>query len=108
MKSIRHPWLFALPLTLAVILVPIGVMWPKAAVSAAAAWDNVPAALTHTDHTDILKGPFASGQEVTQRCLECHPDAAKQVMATTHWTWESEPVQLSGRAEAVTIGKKNQ
>jgi octaheme c-type cytochrome (tetrathionate reductase family) len=49
-----------------------------------------------------------NGPEVTQRCLECHTEAAQQVMATTHWTWESEPVQLPGRQTLVTIGKKNQ
>jgi octaheme c-type cytochrome (tetrathionate reductase family) len=104
----RYLWLIALPLTLAVIVVPIALVWPRPAPSVAAAWDFVPAASLHSDHTDILNEPFASGPAVTQRCLECHADAAQQVMATTHWTWESEPVQLPGRAEPVTIGKKNQ
>ena len=41
-------------------------------------------------------------------CLECHETAAKEIMQTTHWTLESEPVLLPGRDEPVTIGKKNQ
>jgi len=35
-----------------------------------------------------LKGPFASGSEVTKACLSCHTEAGKQVMGTRHWTWE--------------------
>ncbi len=68
----------------------------------------VPIHKIHTDHSSILQGPFESGQEVTQACLECHPDSAAQVMHTTHWTWESEPVNVPWRDEPVTVGKKNQ
>src|SRR3972149_6257298 len=60
----------------------------------------------HTDHTDLMPGPYDSGSQVTQRCLECHEEAAEQLMATVHWTWESEPVQIEGRPESVAIGKK--
>lgn len=42
------------------------------------------------DHSKFkeLKGPFASGSEVTKACLSCHTEAAQQVMGTRHWTWE--------------------
>lgn len=42
------------------------------------------------DHSkfDELKKDFKSGPEVTKACLECHTEAAKQVHATKHWTWE--------------------
>ncbi|MBN8488558.1 MAG: tetrathionate reductase family octaheme c-type cytochrome, partial [Burkholderiales bacterium] len=42
------------------------------------------------DHSKFkeLQGPFASGEEVTKACLSCHTEAAQQVMATRHWTWE--------------------
>ncbi len=42
------------------------------------------------DHSKFkqLQGPFTSGPQVTQACLSCHTDAAKQVMATSHWTWK--------------------
>lgn len=45
---------------------------------------------TTADHSkfDALKGPFASGAEVTRACLGCHTEAAGQVMATRHWTWD--------------------
>ncbi len=69
---------------------------------------HLPTHLIHTDHSSIIQGPFGSGPEVTQACLKCHPDAANQVMHTTHWTWEGQPVTVSWRSEPVTIGKKNQ
>jgi len=42
------------------------------------------------DHSSFkeLQGPFASGEDVTRACLGCHTEAAKQVMATRHWTWD--------------------
>lgn len=70
-------------------------------------WANVPARLPHTNHANLLEGPFETGSDVTRACLECHEEAAEQVTHTAHWTWESEPVQLPGRAEPVTVGKKN-
>ncbi|MEN8188525.1 MAG: tetrathionate reductase family octaheme c-type cytochrome [Thermodesulfobacteriota bacterium] len=55
------------------------------------------------DHAEI-EGPFESPMEVTATCLECHEDAAQQVMATSHWTWEREQV-VNGKN--VVRGKKN-
>ena len=48
------------------------------------------AATGTADHAKFkeLQGPFKSGEEVTVACLACHTEAAKQVMATRHWTWE--------------------
>lgn len=48
------------------------------------------AAAGTADHGSFeqLRGPFASGQEVTRACLKCHTEAARQVMVTRHWTWE--------------------
>ena len=71
-------------------------------------WSHVPAQPIHTDHSHIIQGPFNSGQEVTAACLECHADSANQVMHTTHWTWEGDPVTVPWRDEPVTIGKKDQ
>ena len=44
-------------------------------------------ALAATDHSGFFEGPLNSGPEVTKACLECHEDAAAEVMATSHWTW---------------------
>jgi octaheme c-type cytochrome (tetrathionate reductase family) len=48
------------------------------------------ASASTADHSTFkeLKGPFDSGPAVTQACLKCHTEAAKQIMQTTHWTWE--------------------
>ncbi len=56
------------------------------------------------DHSGFIEGPFNSGPQVTETCLECHEDAATEVMATSHWTWESEQI-IDGKK--VLRGKKN-
>ncbi|MDF2153572.1 tetrathionate reductase family octaheme c-type cytochrome [Vibrio sp. CAU 1672] len=45
--------------------------------------------LSTADHSQFseLQKPFSTGPEVTQACLECHTEAAKQIHQTTHWTW---------------------
>ena len=56
------------------------------------------------DHSKFkeLKKKFKSGPEVTKACLQCHTEAAKQVHATKHWTWEYlNPVTKQ------KLGKKN-
>ncbi len=53
------------------------------------------------DHTKFeeLKGPFASGPEVTAACLKCHTEASKHFMKTRHWNWYSEIETLATSAE---------
>ena len=45
---------------------------------------------TTADHSkfDELKQSFTSGPEVTQACLGCHTEAAKQIHKTKHWRWK--------------------
>ena len=69
---------------------------------------HLPVKAVHVDHSDIVKGDFKSGQDVTRACLVCHPDAAAELMRTTHWTWESRAFEVPWREGAVTIGKINQ
>jgi octaheme c-type cytochrome (tetrathionate reductase family) len=56
------------------------------------------------DHSKFkeLQGPFASGPEVTQACLSCHTEAAKQVHKSIHWTWE-----LNNPDTGQRLGKKH-
>ena len=56
------------------------------------------------DHSkfDELKQDFKSGPEVTEACLSCHTEAAKQVQHTKHWTWE-----FLNPATKQKLGKKN-
>jgi octaheme c-type cytochrome (tetrathionate reductase family) len=67
--------------------------------SSAAAKDNSTA-----DHSKFeqLQGPFATGPDVTEACLGCHTEAAKQLHKTSHWTWAFEN-PVTGQM----LGKKN-
>lgn len=56
--------------------------WPASAIDRSA-----PSTADHTQFKQ-LKGPFRSGPEVTQACLECHTEASKQLQKTTHWQWQ--------------------
>jgi octaheme c-type cytochrome (tetrathionate reductase family) len=107
MKDNRNIWILGLLITLAIIVIPVIIFVPGVSASRDNPWVNVPVHIPHTDHTDIIQGPFESGDEVTLACLECHEDAAHEVMATAHWTWESQPYYIDGRDGPVTVGKKN-
>lgn len=61
----------------------------------------------HTDHSTLFHEPFADGPAVTRACLECHPDSARQVMATSHWNWEGPQVTVPGHDRPMRIGKRN-
>jgi octaheme c-type cytochrome (tetrathionate reductase family) len=107
MKGYRFIWIAGLIVTLLIVITPIIAFVYKEPVSNEDPWASIPERPPDVDHSDIITGPFESGREVTQACLECHEDAANEVVQTVHWTWESEPVMLEGRDEPVTIGKKN-
>ncbi|MCO5183061.1 MAG: tetrathionate reductase family octaheme c-type cytochrome [Anaerolineae bacterium] len=108
MKDFKYTWLIGLFGTLFLIVAPIVAFITPNAGATDDPWANVPIRVPPTSHADLMPGPYETGQEVTVACLECHEDAADQVMHTTHWTWKSEPVQLPGRDELVQIGKANQ
>ncbi len=101
-------WLIGLAVTLAVIVIPAVIFWPKAEIPRDDPRAQVPEHSAHLSHVNLMEGPYATGQEVTAACLECHQDAATQVMKTSHWTWESQPFTVSWRDEEITIGKINQ
>ncbi len=108
MKQPKHIWLFGLLGTMTLLLVPVVLMWPKATSPLDNPWANVPERPAHTEHADLYEGKtFETGPDVTRACLECHEDAAHQVAQTVHWTWESKPVEMAGRTEPITVGKKN-
>ena len=105
MKNKKYLWILGLIGIVAVIAIPIGVALPKAEAARDNPQAHLPQYPYHTDHTDIIKGTFATGQEVTQACLTCHPTAATEIMATSHFKWESQPFDVPWRDEDVTIGK---
>lgn len=108
MQKTNFIWIYGLAVTLIVILLPLAIFLPEENQVRNDPWENVPQHPVHTDHSPIIQGPFETGEEVTKTCLDCHEDAATEVMQTPHWTWESEPYDIEGRDEPVTIGKKNQ
>ncbi|MFH2104368.1 MAG: multiheme c-type cytochrome [Chloroflexota bacterium] len=108
MEKTKPFWILGALGVFLVVLTPLAYYWPRVSASAGDPWANVPDHPVHVSHTDIVQGPFETPQDVTRACLACHPDAAEQVMLTTHWTWESEPFDVAWRDEPVTIGKINQ
>ncbi len=69
-------------------------------------WATIPKARPKTNHAHLLPGPYKTPQEVTQACLQCHPNAANEVMQTTHWTWLDRPVKVPWREEPLAVGKR--
>ena len=64
--------------------------------------------LAATDHSDMVKGPFKTGEDVTKGCLECHEQQATDFMKTTHWTWQGTPNHVQGMEKSgKTYGKFN-
>jgi len=111
MQKRQNGWIAGLVFIIALVSVPV---WYFTKADDAvrgqipdSAWDGVPRRAAPVDHSALMEGPFETGKDVTVACLECHEDAARQVMHTPHWTWESAPVELEGRDEPVVIGKKN-
>jgi octaheme c-type cytochrome (tetrathionate reductase family) len=105
----RFPfWILGLIGIVLVIVASLVLFLPKPAEAIDDPWAGLPEHPVHVDHKDIVKGPFATGQEVTAACLACHSDSADEMMVTTHFTWESKPFDVPGRDQPVTIGKANQ
>jgi octaheme c-type cytochrome (tetrathionate reductase family) len=111
MKDSPNGWIAGFIFILILIAVPIWYFTrPPATVEGQVAdtpWDAVPRRAAPVDHSSLLEQPFNSGQEVTRACLQCHEDAADQVMQTAHWRWQADPVMMEGRAKPVSVGKKN-
>jgi octaheme c-type cytochrome (tetrathionate reductase family) len=108
MRNFKYIWVVGLLATLAIISIPLIIFLPRdAQAESVDPWDFVPVREPATDHVPLMPGPFETGSEVTQRCLECHAEAAFEVMDTVHWTWQGDPVQIPGRPEPVEIGKRN-
>lgn len=81
------PSAFAVPAKPEAMIAPQAQTAPQAQAEATAK----PKAASTADHSKFkeLNRNFKTGPEVTQACLICHTEAAKQVQHTKHWTWES-------------------
>ena len=111
MKKTESGWIAGLVFVLALVAVPIWYFTQTDDTTSGqivdTPWDFMPRRAAHVDHANLFDQPFETGQQVTQACLECHEDSADQVIHTAHWRWESQPVQVEGRPEPITVGKKN-
>jgi len=107
MKSHR-PWWIVIPIgVVAVLALPILEILPQDTALADDPWPHIAPRPPHTDHTALMPGPYADGPAVTRACLECHVTEADEVMATSHWLWEGDPVTVPDRPEPVRVGKRN-
>lgn len=107
MKNFKYIWLVGLLATVLLIVVPVVLFTTRTTEAADDPWEHMPQDPFHTDHTDLIEGPFETGSQVTEACLECHEDAARQIMSTVHWTWKSVPVEVDWRDQPVATGKAN-
>lgn len=107
MRDFKYIWIVGLGVTLAIIAVPVILFTLGNNTPRVDPWWGVRQAPVHTDHTNLMSGPYETGSDVTAACLECHEDAAQQVMATSHWTWVSAPVEVAWRDEPIATGKAN-
>ena len=73
--------------SLAALLAALSFTATAADAPAAPAKAAKPASTADHAKFDELKGPFASGSDVTRTCLKCHTEAAAHVMKDKHWSW---------------------
>ena len=106
MEKRRHSWIGILILIVVVLSVPIIYFLPDLSQDRDDPWAFLPEHIHHTDHSSLMNGQYPDGASVTKACLECHAEAADQVMHSAHWTWESDPVKLPGHTEPVVLGKR--
>lgn len=107
MKSSKYIWLLGTAVTLALIIGPIMLFGPEREPPRDNPQAHLPPPTQHTDHTPLMPGPYQTGEAVTKACLACHPEAGEQVLHTSHWRWEGEPVYSPEHDRLVSFGKKN-
>jgi len=71
------------------------------------AWQGLPDHPAHTDHSTFFQEPFADGPSVTRACITCHEQTPVEIMATAHWNWQGQAVNIAGHDEPLRIGKRN-
>ncbi|MCI0712186.1 MAG: hypothetical protein L0154_18675, partial [Chloroflexi bacterium] len=75
MRTFKYIWIFGLIFTGLIIILPIALLVTDAEEPQSDPRENVEEDRPHTDHANLLQGPFETGRDVTRACLECHPDA---------------------------------
>lgn len=57
------------------------------------------------DHSQVMKGNYTTGQEVTAQCIKCHEKSARDFLQTPHWKWAGIP-NLIGKFQNPANAKK--
>lgn len=108
MGKLREHWLMGAGLMTVLIVIPLMLFLPRGSGDDVKdPWETVTKKRTHLDHSPFFTKAFNTPQDVTKACLECHSDAAKDMMKTAHWNWEGDPVHVPGHDKPMKIGKKN-
>ncbi len=107
METFRRDWSVGAGLTALIFFIPLLLVLPGCSAKVEDPWETIKKQRVHLDHAPFFTKPFNAPQEVTRACLECHETAAKDLMKTAHWKWESEPVKVPGHEKPMKIGKKN-
>jgi len=108
MGKVKQHWLIGAGLMVVLFAIPLWLFLPDSTTREIKdPWANIVKQRIHLDHSNFFSKAFNTPQDVTRGCLECHPDAAKNLMKTAHWKWEGEPVHVPGHPEPMKIGKKN-
>lgn len=106
MKNSKYTWILGTVVTVSTILIPILLFVPDQEPPQDNPQVHLPPTTQHTDHTALMPGPYESGEDVTRACLNCHPNSAEQVIHTSHWRWEGDPVYSPEHGKEITLGKK--
>lgn len=107
MRNFKYIWLVGIGVTLIIVAIPIALFASNDARAVDDPWQFIKERQPATDHSALISGELTTGADVTRTCLSCHEDAAFEVMQTTHWTWESEPMAAEDGDELVSTGKAN-
>jgi octaheme c-type cytochrome (tetrathionate reductase family) len=103
-RPLRRDFIIGLVAILVVIAIPLVIFVPlRSPATPGDPWSGVPENLGHLNHASLMPGPYETGQDVTQACLECHPDAGEQMLRSEHFTWLNPPVEVDGNE--IAFGK---
>ncbi len=58
------------------------------------------------NHAEYFETAFATPQDVTRACIECHEEEATNFLHTRHWNWLGDEFEKEGHGK-VRLGKKN-
>lgn len=107
MSKLRHFWVVGIVAVVVGLVFYLGIVRPPLEPERELAPKYEPKTRDHVDHSPYFTDAFATPQDVTRACLECHPEAATEVMKTQHWTWLGDEVEVPGHPGKQRIGKAN-